>query len=54
ACFIKQFANGTPWIHFDIAGTGTSDKETPYGPKGATGVMIRTIVKLFETGDVHE
>lgn len=54
ACFIKQFTNGTPWIHFDIAGTGTSDKETPYGPKGATGVMIRTIVKLFETGDVHE
>lgn len=54
ACFIKQFANGTPWIHFDIAGTGTSDKETPYGPKGATGVMIRTIVKLFETGNVHE
>ncbi|WP_031547397.1 leucyl aminopeptidase family protein [Salinicoccus luteus] len=54
ACFIKQFANGTPWIHFDIAGTGTSDRETAYGPKGATGVMIRTIVKLFETGDVHE
>lgn len=54
ACFIKQFANGTPWIHFDIAGTGTADSPTPFGPKGATGVMIRTIVKLFETGEIHE
>jgi len=54
ACFIKQFANGTPWIHFDIAGTGTVSKRTPYGPKGATGVMIHSIVKYLETGDVHE
>lgn len=54
ACFIKQFTNGTPWIHFDIAGTGTVSKRTPYGPKGATGVMIHSIVKYLETGDVHE
>ncbi|MCG1010092.1 leucyl aminopeptidase family protein [Salinicoccus sp. ID82-1] len=53
ACFIKQFANGTPWIHFDIAGTGTTSKTTPSGPKGATGVMIHTIVKMFETGHFH-
>src|SRR5699024_5368204 len=38
ACFIKQYANGTPWIHFDIACTGTVSKRTPYGQKGATGV----------------
>ncbi|AKG73300.1 leucyl aminopeptidase [Salinicoccus halodurans] len=54
ACFIKQFANGTPWVHFDIAGTGTASKRTPYGPAGATGVMIHTVVKYLETGDVHE
>ncbi|WP_411843584.1 leucyl aminopeptidase family protein [Salinicoccus sp. HZC-1] len=54
ACFIKQFANGTPWVHFDIAGTGTVSQRTPYGPKGATGVLIHTVVKYLETGDVHE
>lgn len=54
ACFIKQFANGTPWIHFDIAGTGTKSAQTPYGPYGATGVMIHTIVKYMEGGHVHE
>lgn len=54
ACFIKQFANGTPWVHFDIAGTGTVSKRTPYGPEGATGVMIHSVVKYLETGDVHE
>ncbi|GAB3064768.1 leucyl aminopeptidase family protein [Salinicoccus sesuvii] len=53
ACFIKQFANGTPWIHFDIAGTGTTTKATPQGPKGSTGVMIHTIVKMFEAGHFH-
>lgn len=53
ACFIKQFANGTPWIHFDIAGTGTTSKVTSNGPKGATGVMIHTIVKMFEAGHFH-
>lgn len=54
ACFIKQFANGTPWVHFDIAGTGTTAKRTPYGPIGATGIMIHTVVKYLEKGDVHE
>ncbi|WP_020007823.1 leucyl aminopeptidase family protein [Salinicoccus albus] len=54
AGFIKQFTNGTPWIHFDIAGTGTKTKQTPYGPQGATGVMIHTIVKYMEGDRVHE
>ncbi len=54
ACFIQQFANGTPWVHFDIAGTGTVSKRTPYGDKGATGVMIHTVIKYLETRDVHE
>lgn len=48
ACFIEQFSNRYPWIHFDIAGTGTRKKQTPFGPKGATGVLIRTIVKYME------
>jgi leucyl aminopeptidase len=48
ACFIKQFSNGSPWAHFDIAGTGTTDQKTAFGLPGATGVHIRTIVKYME------
>ena len=50
AAFLSNFVNGTPWVHFDIAGTawtqdGTFDKS--YNPKGATGFGVRTLVKLL-------
>ena len=48
ACFIRQFANGSPWVHFDIAGTATQSKPNAYGPKGATGVLIRSVIKAVE------
>ncbi|SOC44154.1 leucyl aminopeptidase family protein [Salinicoccus kekensis] len=48
ACFIRQFANGSPWVHFDIAGTATQSKANAYGPKGATGVLIRSVIKAVE------
>ncbi|HEY8365283.1 MAG TPA: leucyl aminopeptidase [Haloplasmataceae bacterium] len=48
AALIAEFAEDTPWIHLDIA--GTSDKNSDYllGPEGATGVMVRTLARLFE------
>jgi leucyl aminopeptidase len=48
AIFIKEFAGQTPWVHLDIAGTAWQDKETPLGPKGATGVGVRTLVRYAE------
>lgn len=48
ACFIRQFANGSPWVHFDIAGTATQSRSSAYGPKGATGVLIRSVIKAVE------
>jgi leucyl aminopeptidase len=33
-------------VHLDIAGTFETDKEKGYQPKGATGVMVRTLVNL--------
>lgn len=54
ACFISQFANGTPWMHFDIAGSATSGKKTAFGPAGATGIHIRTIVKYLEAEYVKQ
>ncbi|PLR92639.1 leucyl aminopeptidase [Bacillus sp. T33-2] len=46
--FIGEFAEGTPWVHLDIAGTATSKKESDLGPSGATGVMVRTLALLVE------
>lgn len=46
AQFLAEFAGGTPWVHLDIAGTNMTDKERGHLVKGATGVMVRTLVNL--------
>jgi len=48
AAFLKEFVGDTPWIHLDIAGTSESKNVHDLGPKGGTGVMVRTIVKYLE------
>jgi leucyl aminopeptidase len=49
AWFIRDFVDDTPWIHLDIAGTAWLDDAKPYMAKGATGVGLRTFVRLAET-----
>jgi leucyl aminopeptidase len=49
AMFIGDFVGDTPWIHLDIAGTAWLDDAKPYMGKGASGVAVRTFVKLAET-----
>jgi leucyl aminopeptidase len=46
AMFLKEFTNGLPWAHMDIAGTAWSDDARPYQPKGASGVAVRTLAEL--------
>ena len=46
AQFLAEFADDTPWVHLDIAGTSLSEKERGYLVKGATGVPVRTLVNL--------
>jgi leucyl aminopeptidase len=46
AMFLKEFAEDTPWIHLDIAGTAWLDENKPWMAKGATGVALRTLVDL--------
>ena len=46
AMFMKEFADPTPWVHLDIAGTAWLDDGKPYLAKGPTGVPLRTIVRL--------
>ncbi|WLR50435.1 leucyl aminopeptidase [Bacillus tianshenii] len=46
--FLAEFAEETPWVHLDIAGTATSRTATDLGPSGATGVMARTLAVLAD------
>jgi leucyl aminopeptidase len=46
ALFLKEFAEETPWIHLDIAGTASYDDGRPFAAKGASGVAVRTLVDL--------
>jgi leucyl aminopeptidase len=53
AMFLKEFADGIPWAHLDIAGTAWADEAKPYLPKGPSGVAVRTLANLaFERFDV--
>jgi leucyl aminopeptidase len=46
AYFLKEFAEDTPWVHLDIAGTAWLDDTKPYSAKGPTGLPVRTLVRL--------
>jgi leucyl aminopeptidase len=46
AMFLKEFAEDTPWVHLDIAGTAWQDDAKPALAKGPTGVGVRTLVRL--------
>lgn len=48
AYFLSEFAEKTPWIHLDIAGSAWLDKEKPYIPKGASGIGVRLILNLIK------
>src|SRR5262252_43185 len=46
AMFLKEFAEDTPWVHLDIAGTAWLDDAKPHMAKGPSGVPLRTLVHL--------
>ncbi len=46
AAFLEHFADNTPWVHLDIAGTAWYEKKLPYAPKGPSGVGVRTFIDL--------
>ena len=51
AAFLKTFTGDRPWAHIDIAGTAWADEVKPHQPKGATGVMVRTLTELARTSE---
>jgi leucyl aminopeptidase len=46
ALFLADFVGDTPWVHLDMAGTDSSDKDRGVWIKGATGIPTRTLVNL--------
>ncbi|HUS05286.1 MAG TPA: leucyl aminopeptidase [Bryobacteraceae bacterium] len=46
AMFLKEFTEGKPWVHLDIAGTAWLDDGKPYLAKGPSGVAVRTFTNL--------
>jgi leucyl aminopeptidase len=50
AYFLKEFADPTPWVHLDIAGTAWLDEGKPFMAKGPTGVCVRTFADLAMGG----
>jgi leucyl aminopeptidase len=43
--FLREFVT-RPWVHLDIAGSAYLRKATPWGARGATGVMHAALVEL--------
>jgi leucyl aminopeptidase len=52
AVFLREFVNGRPWAHLDIAGTAWLEDRKAYQPKGATGVAVRTLTELGLMADL--
>lgn len=48
AAFIREFTEGVPWLHLDIAFNASTDAERPYTPIGGTGVMVRSLLRYLE------
>ena len=44
--FLREFADGFPWAHLDIAGTAYSDRDDPGRVKGPTGLGVRLCTEL--------
>jgi leucyl aminopeptidase len=46
AAFLKEFAEDTPWLHLDIAGTAWMEEQKPWIAKGPSGIAVRSLVEF--------
>ena len=44
--FLKEFAEDTPWIHLDIAGTAWMEDNKAWIAKGPSGIAVRALVEF--------
>ncbi|MEA3334727.1 MAG: leucyl aminopeptidase [Chloroflexota bacterium] len=47
ALFLKEFAEGYPWAHLDVAGASWQDEQGPYSVRGGTGYGTRLLIELL-------
>ena len=45
--FLKEFVEGYPWAHLDIAGTAYTDKESALQVRGPTGTPVRLFAEFL-------
>jgi leucyl aminopeptidase len=45
--FLKEFADGTPWVHLDIAGVAWREKDRMGYAAGPTGAPVRLLVQFL-------
>jgi len=46
AMFLKEFAEDTPWLHLDIAGTAWMEDNKAWIAKGPSGIGVRSLVQF--------
>jgi leucyl aminopeptidase len=45
--FLREFVEGFPWVHLDIAGTAYTDAEAPHQSKGPTAFGVRLFTEFL-------
>ncbi len=48
AAFLKEFAEDTPWLHLDIAGTAWMEDQKPWIAKGPSGIAVRSLIEFVK------
>ncbi len=48
ALYLKEFTDGLPWAHMDIAGPSFGDGDNFYNSPGATGAPVRTLIRYLQ------
>ncbi len=46
AWFLREFVDGFPWVHLDIAATAYTEGDTPYQAKGPTAIGVRLFTEF--------
>jgi leucyl aminopeptidase len=49
AMFLKEFAEDTPWLHLDIAGTAWMEEQKPWIAKGPSGIAVRSLIEFVKS-----
>ncbi|HYS19728.1 MAG TPA: leucyl aminopeptidase [Gemmatimonadales bacterium] len=45
--FLREFVDGFPWVHLDIAGTAYTEGDGPYQVKGPTAIGVRLFTEFL-------